>query len=132
MTFSKLTQVCQKIIDLGEKALSRPWEAYYVFGSSDLPDCIESSAKDSNGKILEVCSVQDWYTEENKPTHNFRFIVSSANNAEHLAKACLIMQGALERIEYFLGDGDNGPSQFMSEPYYSAATALQKVEEIFK
>lgn len=131
MTPSKLTQVCREIIDLGEKALSRPWEAYYVFGSSDLPDCIESSAKDSNGKTLEVCSVQDWYTEENKPTHNFRFIVSSANNAELLAKACLIMQEALEEFKREFNDKYH-PGENWFPVACKIPEALKKVEEIFE
>lgn len=63
-----------------EKATAGPWEAMFAFGSSDLPCAVDA------GKI-EICHVRDWYTEENNPTPNFRFIAAARTEHERLSQA---------------------------------------------
>lgn len=122
---TNLEKLISEIRETASWALPRPWEAYFVFGSSDLPACIESSAKDSNGKTLEVCQVADWYTEENQPTGNFRLITLATNNIEKLAQACEVMRGVLERLH-----SDIGIESKWCDCSEIALEAIEQVEKI--
>lgn len=78
------------------KATAGPWTPYFVFGSSALPTCIESDKKDSEGKNIEICAVEEWYTEENNPTPNFRFIAHSRSDVPALVAT---LERAIKIIE---------------------------------
>lgn len=136
MTPSKLTQVCQEIIALGEKATKRPWgKACAVAGRYIHEDDVYEK--------LAACGPE----HEEHTDHGYRdvqsdslYLVSSANNAERIAKACLIMQEALEwyskkpnhTTAHQTNDGKTMVllGIYPDNPHFVAQETLQKVEEL--
>lgn len=68
-----------------------PWEAKFVFGSPDLPVSVEAGE-------IEICAVQEFYTEENNPTPNFSFI---AHSRADLPKALRIIERMRETLKRY-------------------------------
>lgn len=83
----KLEQICKEIIEAGEKASQRPWKMSGEF-------------KKSMSYKIHTPSGREWMIGDaiyHEIDRDAQYIVIAANNADKLARACLVMQEALEK-----------------------------------
>lgn len=83
-----IEQVCREIIEAGEKATKRPWTT-----SGEYKKTIDYKIHTPSGRAWTIGDAI--YHEQD---FDCEYIVTAANNADKLARACLVMRGALEKV----------------------------------
>lgn len=102
MTFE---QYILKLREAGERATPAPWDAMFVFGSSDLPSEISHDLKQTEliagvecPKREHICEV---HSEATNPTPDFRFISLARNEWQTLISLLERYREALEHCRDF-------------------------------
>lgn len=124
-----LEKICAEVLEKAKKASPRPWGKACAVAGRFIED----------GEIYEklaACGPEHREGDDDGyegVIDDSAYLSVSANNAEKLARACLIMRTALDNIPSHAplcpeGEGDWG----CCDDARNALEALQKVEEILK
>jgi len=109
---SPLKALCASVIEAGERATARPWFVGRGVGQFETPRI----GTGTGGTLAQL-------THYGMMGQDAAYIVTAANSAEAMARALIVMEEALERIQHNCSEGRNVLSE-------RSRIALAKANEI--
>lgn len=120
---SNLKQICEQVIEAGEKATPRPWQRHKTI--------IHSGKENGHELNSEVLAHGPLHLLDSKQYSSLDYIVLSSNNVEKLARACLLLVEAVSFICHeCMHSHENCPTR--EQMQVKAKQALAEVDALFE